>query len=169
MVEQLAEGLSTTKTIILLVLVTVLGTGSALILHWKFGGEGIGREPQDVELLKISPILYTDKDTYYIGDSVQVEVALSNGEDMMVELRWIEYDLTIYGTGQKIYWVRVDHDFDKLVLVEPGSTYRVPVGQTWRQMDSMNKQVPTGTYILELKLLPYNYTVSKIIVIDETR
>lgn len=165
----MAEGLSTTKTIILLVLVTVLGTGSALILHWKFGGEGIGREPQDVELLKISPIMYTDKDKYYIGDSVQVEVALSNGEDMTVELRWIEYDLTIYGAGQKIYWVRVDHDFDKLVLVEPGSTYRVPVGQTWRQMDSMNKQVPTGTYILELKLLPYNYTVSKIIVIDETR
>jgi len=169
MVAPLAEGLSTPKTIILLVLVIVLGTGSALILHWKFGGEGIGREPRSIELLKVSPILYTDKDTYHVGDSVQVEVALSNGEDTMVELRRIEYDLTIYGTNQKIYWVRVDHDFDKLVLVEPGSTYRVPVGQTWGQMDSMNEQVPTGTYVLELKLLPYNNTVSKIIVIDETR
>lgn len=167
--EPLAEGLSTPKTIILLVLVTVLGTGSALILHWEFGGEGIGREPQDIELLKVSPILYTDKDKYHIGDPIQVEVALSNGEDMTVELGWIEYDLTIYGTGQKIYWVRVDHDFDKHVPVEPGSTYRVPVGQTWMQIDSVNEQVPTGTYILEVKLLPYNYTVSKIIVIDETR
>ena len=164
----MAEGLSTPKMIILLVLVTVLGTSSALFLHWRYGGEEPKKVLPELENLNVSPILHTDKDKYQIGDTIQVEIALNNSEKTKVELRRIEYNLTIYETGQEIYWINVDHDFTKPIQVESGSVYWIPVGQTWKQMDQTNKQVPPGTYVIKVRLLPYNQTTSKKVIIDET-
>lgn len=166
-VASLAEGHSTANTIILLVLVVILGTSSAFILHWKFGEEESEHKPSDLETLELSPILYTDKDKYHIGDPVQVEIALRNGESEKVELRGIEYNLTIYEDDREIYWMRVQYDFTKPAIIEPYDTYWVQVGQTWKQRDIMNQPVPAGTYVLIMKLLPYNLTTSKIIIVYE--
>lgn len=162
------HGHSTSKIITLFGLAIMLGSASALFLQWRYGGEEPEKVPPYFETLNLSPILHTDKDNYHIGDTIQVEIALNNDENVKVELRRIEYNLTIYETSKEIYWIKVDHDFIKPVQVEPGSLYWIPVGQTWKQMDQTNKQVPPGTYIIKLSLLPYNQTTSKIIIIDET-
>ncbi len=162
------SGYSTSKMLLYLLLTTFLGFGSAFILHEKYGDEEPYHMPLDLENPRIIPILSTDKNEYSVGDSIQVEIGILNNESVKVELRSIEYDLTIYQTGrEKIYWVKVYNEFTKPVLVDPNTVYQIPIGQTWKQRDMMNQQVPWGTYVIKVKFSPYNLTTTKNIVIEE--
>jgi len=161
------SGYSTSKILLYLFLTTFLGLGSAFILH-EYGDEEPYHMPLDLETPRITPILSTDNNNYSVGDSIQVEIGILNNESVKVELKSIEYDLTIYQTGrEKIYWVKVHNEFTNPVLIDPNTVYQIPIGQTWKQRNMMNQQVPWGTYVIQVVLSPYNLTTTKNIVIEE--
>jgi len=157
------RGQSTKKFAFITIITIVLGIGSALSLHWIYK---LPKESTNVDMLKISPILYTDKEKYNIGDTIRMEVVLDNSETTRLEVVRVEYNLTIFETEQKIYEANIRYEFGKPIIIEPNSTYWIPTGQNWNQRDFLNRQVTAGRYLLVLKLLPYNQTTSKMIVIN---
>lgn len=161
----LAKGYSTTKILTLLLLATLLGLGSALILHWKYGGEEPEPDQHDLEAF---PILSTDKNRYYVGEPIQATMAILNNESVKVELRGVEYDFTIHHLEQEIYIVKVHFEFPEPILLDPNSTYQIPITHTWDQRDNTtDQQVLEGTYVLKVQLLPYNLTTTTSIVIEK--
>ena len=176
MVVSVAKGYSTTKILTLFLLATILGLGSALTLHWKYGGEEPDFGQQDLEAF---PLLYTDKNSYHIGEPIQMVVALLNNKSVKTELRGIEYNLIIYRLGQKNddlainfleqkYTVKVHLEFSEPILLDPNSIYQIPIVHTWDQKDiTLYQQVPAGTYILKVELFPYALTTTTSIVIEK--
>jgi len=177
MVLSVAKGYSTSKMLTLLFLAILLGLGSAFTLHWRYRSEE--SEQQGLETL---PMLYTDKNTYRIGESIQIAVALINNEDIKAEIRWVEYDLTVHRLEEeksgnltffcivepKIYTSKIRLEFPEPILVDPKSTYQVPIAQIWDQKSTASdQQVLAGTYLLKVQLLPYNLTATKTIVIEK--
>ncbi|MBS7619113.1 hypothetical protein KEJ21_00475 [Candidatus Bathyarchaeota archaeon] len=157
------SGQSTKKFTFLTIITIALGISSALSLYWIYK---LPKESINVEKMKISPILYTDKEKYNVGDPIRLGVVLSNEETTRLEVVRVEYNLTIFETEQKIYETNIRYEFGRPIIIEPNSTYWIPTGQSWNQRDLLNRQVPEGRYLLVLTLLPYNQTASKIVVIN---
>lgn len=157
---------STRKFAMLIVSIMILGVSSVFFLHWNFGEQKSEQGDNEIDELIISPIISTEKERYYQGDPIEVDIALNNDERIMVQLNHIEYNLTILKNGKNIYSIKTCHEFTCPLVFEPNTVYWMPLSQTWKQIDLMNKQVPEGNYTIKLTLLPYNLTASKIITIE---
>ncbi|KPV63317.1 MAG: hypothetical protein AOA65_1325 [Candidatus Bathyarchaeota archaeon BA1] len=157
------KGYSTHKALVLILLFSLLGSCSAVILHWKYGGESLEQQTFEGHLM-----LETDKKVYHLGEPVQIKVFLINEKSEKVELRSLSYDLTIYRFEQSVYTTKVRVEFLQPIMIEPVSTYQIPTTYTWHQKDiKLNLQVPTGAYTIKVSIPHYNLTATTSIIITQ--
>jgi hypothetical protein len=164
-VNQFASPHSRNEVVSLVILVTLLGSATTLILNYSFHQRG-SLPPDDTS----ATILLPDERSFALGEEMSSRVVIVNtaGSDMILEK--IEYNVVVYDINnssrvKEIYASSQTMYLNSSLVIKPYSMKEVELREIWDQRDLDNNVINAGDYLVKIEIKKYNASLTDVISI----